>query len=400
MRRVTLLLCLLLAVLAPASATAKIRIGPQGIAFYTPPSPLPGSNHGDLIWQRDLTGTPALSPKSAGLNRLLLYRSVGAAGQPVAVSGVLSLPKGKAPSGGWPVVTWAHGTTGIADICAPSRDGAANPAHTLISYAYPLLRSWLKRGYAVLRTDYEGLGTPGDHPFLVGDSEGRDVLDIVRAARQVDRRISKKIVIAGHSQGGQAALFAASLAPAWTPELQVRGTIAFAPVTHLSEQLPIVRALKDPSPLTAFAVMIARGIDLADPSLNVPGLLSEKAAPLYPQVNQRCLAQLRQPDSFGTIAPAEIFREDADLEPAAQALDARDDAENLTIKTEIRVEQGTADTTVFPAFTDQTVKAYQDRGMPVVYKKYDGATHGGIVTAAAGDATTWLSTRLPVSKRR
>ena len=212
MSRVALLLSLLLLAALPAAAdAAKVRKGPAGTAFYKPPSPLPGKGHGGLIWTRKLTGTAAL--KGGATNRLVLYRSTGVDGKAVAVSGTVSVPKGKAPKGGWPVITWGHGTTGIADACAPSRDSASNPAHTLINYAYPLLQRWLKAGYAVVRTDYEGLGTPGEHPYLIGRSEGYSMLDMVRAARKLDKRLGRQVIIAGHSQGGQAALWAASLAP-------------------------------------------------------------------------------------------------------------------------------------------------------------------------------------------
>jgi len=381
----------LLCLAAPAGA--KVRRGPAGLAFYRPPAPLPAGPHGTAIWARRVTGDPALS--AAARNELVLYRSVGATGRAVVVSGTVAVPKGRPPKGGWPVVTWGHGTTGIADACAPSRDSASNPAHGLIAYINPLLNSFLKRGYAVVRTDYEGLGTPGDHPFLVGRSEGRDMLDIVRAARRLEPSLGRRVVVAGHSQGGQAALFAASLAKSWTPELQVRGTLAFAPVSHLSEQVPLVRAIKDPSPLTAFAVMIARGIDIADPAVKVPSLLSDVAAARYPQVGQRCLEQLRAPDSFGNLAPADLFRSDADLGPIAAALDRDDDAENLTIRTPVRIEQGTADTTVFPAFTDQLAQALAKRGTAVVERKYQGVDHGGIVVSAAADARSWLRTHLP-----
>src|SRR4051812_3159626 len=366
--------------------------GPAGTAFYRPPSPLPTGTHGTAIWARRLTGDAALS--GARVNELVLYRSVGVTGKPVAVSGTVSLPKGKAPKGGWPVVTWGHGTTGIADACAPSRDSASNPAHGLIAYIEPLLSSFLKRGYAVVRTDYEGLGTPGDHPFLNGRSEGHDMLDVVRAARRLEPSLGKRVIVAGHSQGGQAALFAASLAKRWTPELQIRGTVAFAPVSHLSEQVPLVRGLKDPSPLTAFAVMISRGVDLADPALKISSLMTPTAAARYPQVNERCLGQLRDNGSFGDVAPADIFRSDADLGPLAAALDRDDDAENITIRTPVRIEQGTADTTVFPSFTDQLAQAFTKRGTPLVYKRYDGVDHGGIVVSAAADARSWLRTRL------
>jgi hypothetical protein len=134
------------------------------------------------------------------------YRSVGVDGKAINVSGVVSLPKGKPPKNGWPVITYDHGTTGIADQCAPSRDSLSNPAHVYNSYAYPLLNRWLKAGYAVVRTDYQGLGTAGAHQYLVGVAEGRSTLDIVRAARKLDKRVGNRFAIAGHSQGGHAAL--------------------------------------------------------------------------------------------------------------------------------------------------------------------------------------------------
>src|SRR4051794_32525835 len=119
---------------APASA-ATVPKGPSGTDFYKTPAHFP-SGHGAAIQWRKLTGESVL--KSAKSNRLLLYRSQSADGGKVAVSGTVAVPKGKAPTGGWPVVTWAHGTTGIADACAPSIAG------TQASYDSPLLNSWLK----------------------------------------------------------------------------------------------------------------------------------------------------------------------------------------------------------------------------------------------------------------
>src|SRR5215210_8687631 len=107
MPRLALALALLLLAALPAGAPAKVRKGPGGAAFYTPPTPLPGSGHGGLIWARRLTGAPAL--RGGGGNRLLLYRSTGVRGRAVAVSGTLTVPKGRAPNGGWPVVTYGHG---------------------------------------------------------------------------------------------------------------------------------------------------------------------------------------------------------------------------------------------------------------------------------------------------
>src|SRR6201991_3585269 len=295
---------------APATASAKVPPGPAGTAFYTPPATLP-STHGDPIWARTLTGGATLS--AAKSNTLLLYRSTAVNGTPIAVSGTVSIPKTKAPKGGWPVVTWAHGTTGIADACAPSIAGNT-------AYDEPLLNSWLKAGFAVVQTDYEGLGTPGEHPYLIGVSEGRSVLDMVRAARKLEPKIGKDMVVAGHSQGGHAALWAGSLAPKWTPELKLRGTLALAPASHLGEQGALLQALTSPSGLSGLAAMIVRGVDIADPQLNLQSLLSDQAKALYPQIDEKCLGDLSKPDSFGGVAPANLFVPGANLNPFLAAL--------------------------------------------------------------------------------
>jgi pimeloyl-ACP methyl ester carboxylesterase len=373
--------------IAPAAAPAKVRKGPAGTAFYTPPKKTNAKRHGAPIWARKLSGPAAL--KGAASNTLVLYRSTDAAGKPDAVSGTITIPKGKAPKGGWPILTWAHGTTGIADQCAPSRDGGS----ALSSYVYPQLRQWLKAGYAVVRTDYQGLGTPGVHGYLIGKDEGRSVLDIVRAARAIDRHLSKRVIIGGHSQGGHAALWAAALAKGWTPELKVAGTVAFAPASHLGEQASLIRAVTTPSALTALAALILRGADSADPSLNVVSLLSDKAAALYPLTLTQCLPALAVANGFAGMAPSEALKPDADLTNVITFLNAND-PEELHISTPVEILQGTADSTVLPPFTDQLDTQLRGNGVKVTYKKYDGVNHGGVVAAADADALAFAKKQL------
>jgi acetyl esterase/lipase len=381
-----LLLTWILILAAPvlaAPANAAVRSAPAGTAFYTPPAALPKGPHGTPIWQRKLTGPAVL--KSAKSNTLLLYRSQAVDGKTVAVSGTVAIPKGKAPKAGWPVITWAHGTVGIADACAPSLIG------TQSNYDSPLLNRWLKAGFAVVRTDYEGLGTPGEHPYLIGVSEGRSVLDMARAARKLDSSLGKSVVIAGHSQGGHAALWAASLAKKFSPDLKVQGTVAFAPASHVGEQGDLLRALSSPSPISGLASMIVRGIDIAKPSLGIANLLSDRAKALYPQIDQKCLDGLSAADSFGGLAPADVFRADAPLGPVIAALNAND-PETLKIAGPVLIEQGKADTTVFPNFTDQLSSELKGRGVKLTYKTYPGVDHGGAVTkkAPADNATKWV----------
>jgi pimeloyl-ACP methyl ester carboxylesterase len=381
------------ALVAVPAASAKVPTGPSGDAFYTPPEPLAAGTHGDLIWARTLTGA-AVAP-GASSTKVVLYRSQGIDGQADAVSGIVSLPKGKVPKKGWPVITYAHGTTGIADQCAPSRDVAGTPIHPYNAYILPLISRWLKAGYAVVRTDYEGLGTPGTHPYLIGNSEGRATLDIVRAARQLAPGLSKTTIISGHSQGGHAALFAAALAPSWTPDLKVRGTVAFAPASHLDDQIPLATVLTSPGGgLSGLISDIGRGIVAANPSFDLGAVLSDQAKALYPQTETQCLPELSTATSFGGLSPKAIFKDGADLAPLAKLLDVQDPS-HLKIKTPVLIEQGSADSTVIPLFTDALVNELKTNGTKsLTYTKVTGADHAGIVTAGAKSATAWIAKRL------
>src|ERR1022692_657118 len=137
------------------------------------------------------------------------------------------------------VLSWAHRTTGVADICAPSRDAPGHPSHIYVQIADAMLNLWVSRGWVVVKTDYQGLGTPGRHPYLVGAAAARDAVDIVVAARQLFPAIGRRWVVMGHSQGGHAALFAASLAqagsPGLDPGLDLAGAVAIAPAAGAAD---------------------------------------------------------------------------------------------------------------------------------------------------------------------
>lgn len=382
-----------LAAAAPAAsgATTKVppRKAPSGLRFYTPKK-LPAGAHGTLIWERRLRGVAALTGAN---NYLVLYKQVGVRGTQVPVSGIVSIPRGKAPRRGWPVITFAHSTTGIADQCSPSRDtGLGSGADEADLGTAALLDGWIKAGYAVVRTDYEGLGTAGPHPYLIGRSEGYGVLDIVRAARQLDRAVSDRIVISGHSQGGQAALWAAALAPRYTPDLRLLGTVAFAPQSHIAQEASLLRSIASPA-LTPLAALILRGADVAYPSLHISSLLSPAGAALYPQTLTRCLKQLEAPSSFGGLALDQLVSPTANLTPTIAKL-AANDPDNLKIKGPVLLEQGLADTTVLPAFDQALSQELAKNDAQVTYRTYPGVTHGGVLIAAAKDATTFIKQRL------
>ena len=373
-----------------AAISSSIHRGPAGLRFYSPPKKLPPGPHGTLIWARPFRGVAALSRAS---NELVLYKQTSLSGGTTEVSGVVSVPNGKAPKGGWPVITWAHGTTGIAPACAPSRDtGKASGADAADRGTAALFDSWIRHGWAVVRTDYEGEGGPGVHPYLIGPSEGRGVLDIVRAARQLDPQIGRRMIISGHSQGGHAALWAASLASSYTPELDLLGTVAFAPQSHTAQEVSLLQSVSTAG-LTPLAALILRGLDVAYPALHLSSVLTPAGAALYPQTETVCLKGLEAKSSFGGLPLNRLVASNADLSAALADL-AANDPQNLKIKGPVLLEQGLADMTVFPSFDMQLSQSLAAVGDRVSYHTYRGASHGGVLIAAASDATAFIGSRL------
>ena len=160
--------------------------------------------------------------------RAVLYVSTGSDAARTAVSGIVLGPDGPPPEGDRPILAWAHFTVGLADRCAPSHLGVTGEF-------LDVARPFLARGHVVAATDYEGLGTPGPHPYIVGLSEGRSVLDSARAAQRLPGfGAGSQVAMLGISQGGHAALWAAELAPTYAPEFHVRAVVAVAPAGDLA----------------------------------------------------------------------------------------------------------------------------------------------------------------------
>jgi pimeloyl-ACP methyl ester carboxylesterase len=377
-----------------APAFAPPLSGVSGNAFYTPPKPMPGKTHGDAIWVRKEPEPDALT--EARSNELLLYRSTGVSGKPVAVSGLVHIPKGKPPKAGWPIVSWAHASSGLGDQCAPSRNPGTGVIHAYHAYVEGLLNRWLDAGFAVVRTDYEGLGTKGVHPYLIGRSEGRSVLDMVRAARQAHKSLGKRLVIAGHSQGGHAAMFAAALAPKYTPELDLRGTAAFAPFAQGDEILSNAADGDKPSRKTGYLATITRGLDAAYPSLKITSLFSDRGKELYPQTLSLCIPEITSNDSdFAKTAPNALLKQGADLTDFIHAV-ALNDPTDLRLTTPLLVEQGNSDTTVGPNTTTAMVAGLRKRGAKVTYRRHDDIDHTTVVLGSVpqDEAFAWTLKRL------
>ncbi|MEV6106163.1 lipase family protein [Streptomyces sp. NPDC051940] len=380
-------LAALLATASPAAAgdVTGIPVGPQGAAFYHPPRALAErGDHGSLIWAQRLTGDAAFEGAD---NWRVVYRSVTPQGRTVAVSGTVAVPHGKPPKGGWPVLSWLHGTTGVADACAPSLDSADNPTHDYLQAMQQTLAPWVRRGYAVTKTDYQGLGTDGEHSYLIGEAEARAAADLTRAAHQLSGALSDRWVAYGHSQGGHAAIYTAQLAARWTPELRLLGAVALAPGSQLSTAVPALRNVPVAG-ISSFMPLIVRGAETAS-GLTDEELLTPRAQELMDDADTLCIGQLRDAQSWGSLKTDEIFRKDVDLSAFDQVL-ADNEPGTLAPRVPVLLAQGGADAVIQPAWTDQLNEQLTANGVDVTYLTYPGTDHRGVLAASLPDVTPWV----------
>ena len=385
--------------LSPPSSTRRM-LGAAGAALAltlaagcTAPGggPLPGAapvlRPGQLLTAAPATGSAALP--NAARTDLITYASRDAAGKSIVVSGTVAIPRSPAPPGGYPVISWAHGTSGYADTCAPSEDTPDGPDHDYFAVIDPTLDSWLSLGYAVVQTDYEGLGTPGGHPYINGVSEANSVTDIVRAGRTLDSRLSRNWVVMGHSQGGQAALFTATRAAKYAPELRLRGAVPIAPGgVGLAQTVPYIQSNQPGAAAAeAFLPLILLGAQAADPAVRPEALLSDAALPALTVARTGCLAQIR---AVPPIPPAEYFRSGADFTALTDYLTEQDPS-RTDPQVPTLIAQGTADQLVAKPGTDALVQTLCGKGVNVQYRVYAGQDHRGTVAASLTDAQRFVS---------
>jgi hypothetical protein len=365
-----------LAVPAFAAPKESPRKAPTGRAFYEPPEPLPSAKPGTLIWSTPFRAIPGAQAWK------VLYHSQALDGSDIAVSGVVVAPTGAAPGGGRPVISWAHGTHGIADQCAPSR--TANMVSRL-----PSIGKVIAQGYVVVATDYEGLGTPGTHPYLVGESEARGALDIIRAAAQIPAaKASDTAFVWGQSQGGQAALFAGEIAPNYAPDIDLQGVVSGAPVTDAATMFPAAATI--PSTL-GFAVMGMLGLQAAYPDAKVSDVLTPAALEQTKIADEKCYDAVL--DAFKQPVDQVIANNPANVPPFPD-LFALDTAGKVPTKAPMLVYQGLSDDVVFKVFTDAYVKKACAMGDTVDYRTFSGKDHYEENEAAEKDVLEWMQARL------
>ena len=281
--------------IAAISLLAACQPTPDKDSFYTSPAATTG-NAGDIVRSRSSVFTldPATRSAHPGTKAWqVIYRSTSARDEKITVSGTVIVPTTPwIGIGKRPVVSYSVGTRGVGDACAPSYTLAHGT-----DYEGLFISSALARGWAVAVTDYQGLGTPGQHTYVVGQTEGRTVLDMARAATRLPGTglsASSPIGLLGYSQGGGGAGWAAQLAPTYAPELNIKGAAIGGVPGDLSE---VAKAL-DGSPFVALALMASVGFDAAYPELNLENYVNSRGKDLLAKAQNMCLTSF---DGVSTV---------------------------------------------------------------------------------------------------
>lgn len=277
-----------LALLTGASICA-LSVGAAGASAAAPGTVISAKPLPHRLW---IPGTTSKAFK-------LTYVTTDARGRRARSTGTVFLPKGRAPRGGWPVISWAHGTSGLGDSCAPSRVGPALPKRDR-----PYLANWMKEGYAVVASDYAGLGTPGLPAYLNGRSEAHNIVDIVKAGRAYTGELARKWVAIGQSQGAGAAIYTARYATRFGGRgLDYRGAVGTGTPAYIEN---VVVALGPSFPQLSAATDAYMGYILASlrsvyPSLGLEGILTDTGRDYLKQAESECVFEYEE-----SVADADV----------------------------------------------------------------------------------------------
>lgn len=319
----------------------------------------------------------------AGTMYRVMYTTRSQEGEIAAVTGLVAVPEGPAPAGGFPVVSWAHGTDGMADECAPSLNPGANVG---------IANLLLDKGWVIAATDYVGEGTPGLMPYIAGESAARNAIDIVRAARGIpDTRIAPTYIVWGHSQGGHTAMHADRVGPDYAPDLDLRGVVAGAPPS----QFPLLYDFLKQSPFKHYLLMAGAGINAAfgDEAAPLDAILTPAGMELLPILDEGCVGEVAErlaPVDAETLVKMNPF-EDERWKKVLTENDPQSFPKASPVP--LLIIHGGDDEQI-PAISSEWLTDHLcDIGQDVTRWVYPGQSHAGVIGPSAPDMLTWMEHR-------
>lgn len=378
--RALIVLAILFALLLAAAWLYARPASPD--AFYDPPpGPLPPA--GKLLRAEPFTRDV---PAGARAWRIL-YATTRADGSPAVASAIVMVPQTPAAEPR-PIIAWAHGTTGAAPGCAPSV-----MAHPFANV--PAVPPLIAAGWGYVATDYAGLGTRGRHAYLIGDDAARAVLDAARAARQVsDARLGDRVVVWGHSQGGNSALWTGIRAPTYASDLRLAGVAAMAPASDL-------RALMEKARASTFGKIVSAYLITAYahfyPEVRVADYVAWPVRPIAEDIAGRCVGGGK---TLFSVAEAALMPHNGIFarDPLAGAFGTRlaQNTPAAPIAAPVLIAQGDRDDLVLPGIQRAYIDTRCKAGQPIDYRVYAGRDHVSLVAAASpleADLIAWTRDR-------
>lgn len=361
--------------------------GDGGVSsFYRYEDPIPPTP-GRMLREETLPASQVLGNAETG--RRILYSSIDGIDDKtlVIVSGDFFMPRGAPPPGGWPLIAWAHGTDGQADVCAPSWRGRSPR-----DIAY--LNAWLAQGYAVVSTDYQGLGTPGVHTRHVARAEAYSVLDGIRAVLSAHPELARAVVIVGQSQGAHASVSALAYKSAYAPDIPLRATVLTGvrnlPVGPPGQLSASVRAIEGgPGGADLRHDFLAlRILQRLDGSFVPANYLTPLGIALLHLTSATCWAEQRVMFRSFPATRSQVFIQSP--EQAYAPLAALFGVPTLEFDRPLFIGTGTRDGTVPPASQYAFAKAACAAGVAVEHRYYAGKNHNTAVNASLADSIPFV----------
>lgn len=352
---------------APVTAEAPASEPP-------PPSNVGGTDPGSLISAEPIEDIATDITELGATATRVVYRSTsGVTGSPTEVSGTVIVPAGTAPEGGWPIVSFGHGTTGVLNACGPSL--YAN----LLGNA-PIVAALALNGFAVAMTDYQGLGMDGDyHPYLDSKTFGYNMIDAVRAARNFMPTLSTRWAAYGVSLGGMAAWAASDRNGEYGGGLELVGTAAMVPVSDMSglaDAAANETLTRAQYPLLMYAL---HSLAISHPEMNLDDYRSGFAKERWDD-----LLECVPPGSLD-VPELQTQLEPADLKPvSAEATDRlRGYLSDMALPqqgstTPLLVMYGSEDDLILEPWTERALQRACDSGDLVEYELHQGEGHGNL----------------------
>jgi len=314
----------------------------------------------------------------------VLYRTQQANGTYTFSSGMVFIPDNNNAGLPRPVVAWAHGTLGLGDDCAPSRTPDPAADITWVS-------TMLKKGWVVTATDYAGFGTPGTQGYLVGGDEARDVLNSVRAARDMPAaKAGSSFIVWGHSQGGNSALFTASEASAYAPELKLIGTIASAPAAEL---VPLLDEQYGTVADWVIGPLIMISWPNANPGLNPSDVMTAAGRDNYQRIASHCISQSTLGGLVRSALGQKFFAKDPLTVPAWKQMAEKQSAPILKPDQPLMVVESLTDKVVLPNTTALYIDQSCQAGSNISMLWLNNVSHQDIPDKSAASVIAWIAGR-------